>query len=151
MHGVIRVEEWIPNTTDAAIDGVWGKPVSAVAFTASFPHTLFKDISCKFNGVELHENASSAYFLKAYIEQFLSYNDSEKETILEMQRYYEDTTTSVTPTYAATAAGKGNFEKRAKLAKGGKDVHFATPLYLDVMSTLRLVLPGTAIKLEFTR
>ena len=146
LHGKIEIEEYVPATGNEPEK--WKKPTKSVALTSSFPHTLFKDISCQFNGTELHDNASSSYFLKAYIEQYLSYNDDEKNTQLEVQRYYEDRPEDID--IPATFEDGTNIEKRSKLAKNG-EFYFCTPLYLDVMSSLRLILPGTNIKMEFTR
>ena len=147
LHGQICIEEYVEATETAAAK--WQKATSTpIALTASFPHTLFKDISCQFNGVELHDNASSSYFLKAYIEQFLSYTDDEKKTQLELQRYYEDDADEIGVPIAQGQSD--NLKQRVKLAKSG-DFYFCTPLYLDIMSSLRLILPGTNIKLELTR
>ena len=139
LEGEIKVKK-SDNSVLAAADDV--APVNL------FPNSLFRQIECELNGIQISDISSPTYPYKAYIETVLSYGKDAKGSHLQAGFFYDD------------AAGKqdvnaksesNSFTKRNSFIAASKSLYFSTPLHIDFFHSERLLPPGCNLKVKLIR
>ena len=125
-----------------------------VSTVNNFFQSLFRQVICRVNGVEITDPSGNWYSYKAYLETLLSYSKSTKEGRLESTCFYQDEAAKFDDIGQVDQAGKLRIESRNKGYKSRKNFfynsktkYFNIPLHNDIC-TLRKYLPPN-IKLEF--
>ena len=128
------------------IDGTKVADTDLNAYVNLLPHSLFKQIECSINGVQIADLSAPTAAYKAAIETILTFPNAVKETTLQLEHFSKDT------------LGKENlfnldvdsFKKRHAVVKNGK-IYFSIILHLDFFHSTKLLLPKCEIKLKFIR
>jgi len=117
-----------------------------VSLTNQLATTLFKQVECEVNGVQVADLTSPTYHYKAFLEHELTYCNDVKETGSRCMLYYYDVAGK-----EEDLASDGNAErKRWIMADNGK-IHFSTPLFIDFFGSAKYLIPGAVIKLRLIK
>ena len=116
------------------------------AYVNLFPQSLFKQIECSINGVQIADLSAPTAAWKAYIETLLTFPDAVKNTTLKLEHFNKDTIGKENDFTLTT----DSFKKRHAIAKDGK-IYFSMILHLDFFQSTKLLLPKCELKLKFIR
>ena len=117
------------------------------AYVNLLPQSLFKQIECSINGVQIADLSAPTAAYKAYIETVLTFPNAVKETTLKLEHFDKDKLGKENDFKLAT---NEIFKKRHDIAKAGK-IHFSMILHLDFFQSTKLLLPKCEMKLKFIR
>ena len=112
-----------------------------------YPHSLFKQIECSINNVQIADLSTPTYAYKSYIETLLTYPKHVKETTLALEHFDKDL---IDKEENYTLNDNATFKARHLKAKGGK-LYFSNLLHLDFFHSMRLLMPGCELKLKMLR
>lgn len=116
------------------------------AYVNLLPHSLFKQIECSINGVQIADLSAPTAAYKAAIETILSFPNAAKETTLQLEHFSKDTLGKEND----FTLGTDSFKKRHAIVKNGK-IYFSMILHLDFFQSHKFLLPKCEIKLKFIR
>ena len=117
------------------------------AYVNLFPHSLFKQVECFVNNVQIADLSAPTYAYKAYIESILTFPPVIKDSTLQLE-YYDKDTLGKEEIYVK--ADCTSFDRRHTLAMKGK-MYFSILLHLDFFHCTRFLLPGCELKFKFIR
>ena len=112
--------------------------------------SLFKQVECELNGVQVADLTSPCYPYKAFIETHCTYGADAKNTHLRAALYHKD---AAGQEETFTAASTGFAARKAWLIDDNNEntLHFSTPLHLDFFNSQRYLIPGATLKLKFIK
>ena len=128
-------------------DGTVLSDTDAVSIVNLFPISIFKQVECEINNVQICDLSTPTYSYKGFIETHLSYGEEAKNTHLKASMYLKDT---LGKENNVTLAAEGSFKERNALIQGKKN-HFSSLVHVDLFQCNRLLIPGCQIKLKFIR
>lgn len=111
-----------------------------------FPQSLFKQIECEVNGIQVCDLSTPTYAWKSYIETHLTYSRAAKETHLTNSLYLKDATGKETE-YLVTNIP---FKNRREALKNGK-YSFSNLIHSDFFHCSKYLLPNCELKLKLIR
>jgi len=125
----------------------------ATTLTNNFPQTLFKQVELYLNDVCVSDLSTPTYAYKAYLENHLSYPKDVKATTLSVKEMYIQDKTSeeaeqMVADYTKNLTSGGVYE-RAACAR--KKICFLMKLHVDMLGSVRYLIPGVEIKLRLIR
>ena len=109
--------------------------------------TLWKQVECEVNGVQVADLTSPTYHYKAFLEHELTYCTDVKETASRCLLYYPDNVAGD----ENLATGTGLIERKTWITVKNGNLVFSTPLFIDFFSSVKYLIPGAVIKLRFIR
>lgn len=109
--------------------------------------SMWRQVECEVNGVQVADLTSPTYHYKAYLENHLSYGREAKEGHLRCSLYCKET-----PGQEETlgAANTAYTTKNSWITADGK-INFSTLVHLDFFDSARFLIPGSHMKLKFTK
>lgn len=117
-----------------------------VSLTNLLSTSIFKQVECEVNGVQVADLTSPTYHYKAYLEHELTYSNDVKETSSRCMLYHWE------------EAGKeedqnnpGLKARKGWLTSNGNTLFFSTPIFVDFFDSSRYLIPGASIKLRFIK
>ena len=114
------------------------------------PQSLFKQIECSINDVQINDLSTPTYHYKSFLETHLTYsNDMKKTTLKACELYLKDEIGKENA--AAKTAWGSSFGERQKLFLEKKKIRFSMILHIDFFQCQRYLIPGCEIKLKFIR
>ena len=127
---------------------------SQVTLVNHFSAALFSQIEVYLNGTQVCDVSSSVtYPWKMFFQSFLSYDSQVKNSLLEAEGYYHESSAEIEEPFPNDQALASNFStvKRRKLILNGKKVYFNTRLAVDLFLTDRFLPPNVDIKIKLVR
>ena len=140
LEGVIKLKK--------KDDSVFGA-TDIVSPVNLFPQSIFKQVECELNGIQVCDLSTPTYAFKQFIETHLTYSKAAKETHLENSLYVKDQQGKET-TYVETE-NSGFKERRAILNANEMKFNFSNVIHSDFFQCQKALLPGVEIKLKFIR
>lgn len=119
----------------------------AVSVVNLFPISIFKQVECEINNVQICDLSTPTYAYKGFLETHLSYGEEAKSTHLKTSMYIKDT---LDKENNVNLADETAFKTRNALIQG-KKVFFSSLVHVDLFQCNRLLIPGCQIKLKFIR
>ena len=119
-----------------------------VSFCNLLASSLFKQVECEINGIQINDVSTSTYAYKAYLETLLSYGKAAKDSHLGAALWIDDEKGKEDRNLIAESSA---LTKRNKLIGQSKAVYFSTPLHIDFFHTPRLLPPGCNLKIKMLR
>lgn len=117
-----------------------------VAYCNLFPQSLFSQIECYLNNVQICDISTPTYPYKSYIQTHLTFGDDAKKTTLACEYYEKEKVGQEGLLTHANVRFKNAHEK----IKNGA-LYFSMILHLDFFHSQRYLIPGCAMKLKFIR
>ena len=111
------------------------------------PQSLFKQIECYVNGVQVSDISAPTFAWKAAIETINTFPEAVKKTTLLLEHYSKDT---LSKENIFTLTGCDSFKERHANAKAGK-IYFSMILHIDFFQSSKFLLPKCELKLKFIR
>lgn len=129
------------------IDGSdWVAASDLVSVVNLFPQSIFKQVECELNGIQVCDLSTPTYSWKSFIETQLTYGKDAKDTHLANALYLKDTEGKET-TYAADSDG---WKERFKQLQSRK-FPFSILIHSDFFQSQKYLLPNIEIKLKLIR
>lgn len=128
------------------VDGLAIKNEELVGLCNLFPQSLFSQIECYLNNVQICDISTPTYPYKSFIQTHLTFGDEAKNTTLACEYYDKET---VGKEETLTLENK-RFKKVHTYIKEGA-IYFSMILHLDFFHSQRYLLPGCSMKLKFIR
>ena len=128
-------------------DGTALAATDATSVVNLFPISIFKQVECEINNVQICDLSTPTYAYKGFLETHLSYGDEAKSTHLKTSMYYKDT---VDKENHVSLTGDSAFKERHSVIQG-KKIYFSSLIHVDLFQCNRLLIPGCQIKLKFIR
>lgn len=119
-----------------------------VSLVNNFANSLFSSVELELNGCQVNDVAISNNSYKSYIMTKLSYGKNAKSTHLQMSGWYDDEEGKSDKIKVGDNKG---VHKRNELIKGGKKCYFATPLFIPILHSPRLLPTGVDMKFKFIK
>ena len=150
-----------------------GNDQSNVAPVNNFLHSLFRQVDVYLNGKQVTP-AMGTYAYRSYIETFLNYDVSAKQSQFSSALYYKDTpgqmekvgalassktlnyrtadgTTPASDKLYVPGTGNQGFAKRHQFIKNGNRFVLSGPIFADIFMTDRLLLNMLDLKVVLNR
>ena len=116
--------------------------------------SVWEKVLTSLNGVDISDHSAGRYNYKAYLENHLSYSNSNKDFILPSKGYIKDTAkkindvgvlASTNPLVAGKASGNTGFKKSKKLFAESKWVYFCNNVHIDICTLHKYIPSGVKI------
>lgn len=117
------------------------------AYVNLLPQSLFKQIECSINNVQIADLSTPSYAYKSFIETLLTFPNDVKTTTLQLEHFHKDTLGKEENFVLAECE---SFKVRQAKAVEGK-IYFSMLLHIDFFHSVKFLLPGCEIKLKFIR
>lgn len=138
-----RLEGCIEVTKD---DGSALVATDNVSVVNLFTQSIFKQVECEINGVQVCDLSTPTYAWKSFLETHLSYGKGAKDTHLKCSLYEKDTATKEE---AVDGSNLGSAARAKRIT--GKKLFFSNIIHSDFFQAQKLLIPNTEIKLKFIR
>ena len=116
-----------------------------------FGNSLFKQVECSLNNVELADQSTATSHYKALIETVLSFSKDAKTTHLKTRIFHKDGVGVENRNETVGSDTTSGYAVRRSMVKDSKDIFFSTNLHVDFMNGMRLLPPNLNLKLNFVR
>ena len=119
---------------------------SEVSLVNYFPHSLFQNVEIEIGGKNISDQ-TGLYPYKAFLEAYLSFGYSAKNSHLAASYWIEDT-----PNHHNTLGvdNKG-WKARSEYCKNSRRLDFSTNIHADIFGVNRCLIPETEVKIRFIR
>lgn len=112
-----------------------------------FTQSLFKQVECEINGIQVCDLSTPTYAWKSFIETHLTYNEGAKKTHLLGSLYKKDT---INKEENFTGENTGAATRMSYLT-AGKKFYFSNIIHSDFFHCQRYLIPNTELKIKFIR
>ena len=116
------------------------------AYVNLLPQSLWKQIECSINGVQISDLSAPTAAWKSMIETINTFPDAVKNTTLQLEHFSKDTLGSEN-TFDRDVE---SFKKRHDIVKAGK-IYFSMIIHLDFFHSTKLLLPKCELNMKFIR
>lgn len=113
--------------------------------------TIFKQVECEVNGVQVADLTSPTYHYKAYLEHMLSYCSDVKWSASRCLLWSEEGAGNEENVALAAAGGNTGLLERKGWVVENNSLYFSSPIYVDLFDSNRYMIPGAVVKLRFLR
>ena len=127
-----------------------GSPVTDennVSFVNLSMQSLFRQVDMSIQQQVLTSGVGLNYSYKAYLDTLLKYDEEPKETQLQSQLYFKDSSNSMDDEDCIEGANTGLMQ-RYIYTKNGKYVELEGPLFIDLCQQDRLLVNGVQVDLK---
>ena len=138
-------------SVDPQVTDMSTAPVNEIA------HMLWDNVEVLVNGVKMSTSGLS-YAYKNVFQDILMHSKEQKETLLQLLGYFEDTAKKFEDTkVAATKAGEDptypnkGYKKRAEIFKNGNKIYLISRIGTEICSTDKYILPGVDFDFKFVK
>ena len=135
-------------------DGTAIADTDKISIVNLFPQSLYKQIECFVNDVQINDLSTPTYHYKSFIETHLSYDTLMKDTTLKACELYQKDDVGKENIFLTAEANNvkpnSGFVNRRAYFKGCK-LFFSIILHIDFFQCPRYLIPGCEIKLKFIR
>lgn len=111
-----------------------------------FTQSLFKQVECELNGVQVCDLSTPTYAYKSFIETHCSYGIAAKDTHLKCALYEKDT---VGKEEAVDDTNLGAVARFKSIIS--KKIYFSNIIHSDFFQSQKYLVPNVEIKLKFIR
>lgn len=139
LEGVLKIKK-----KDASVIA----DTEVISVANLFPQSIFKQIECELNGIQVCDLSTPTYAFKQFIENHLTYSKAAKETHLENSLYHRD---SIGKETVNTDENLGFKARRAILSENDWAFNFSNVLHSDFFQCNKALLPGVELKLKLIR
>jgi hypothetical protein len=113
------------------------------------PQSLFKQVECSINDVQINDLSTPTYHYKSFIQTHLSHGEEMKKyTLKDCELYHRET---VGKENTITLADWGDSFKERQRLFIGKKIRFSIVPHIDFFQVGKNLIPGCDIKLKFIR
>ena len=138
-------------SVDPQVTDMSAAPVNEIA------HMLWDSVEVLMNGVKMSTSGLS-YAYQNVFQDILMHSKEQKETLLQLVGYFEDTAGKLEDTKVAAKSAGGDptypnkgYKKRAELFKDGKKLTLISRIGTEICSTDKYILPGVDFDFKFVK